>query len=83
MHFYTYVNLFVVYKFETVPTILCFHSQSQMFSLHNESAHREVHAAGLSAVKQVTTTSWCADHVEGIVVIFMGERTEDTGHCSF
>lgn len=46
------------------------------------NAHREVHAAGLSAVKQVTTASWRANHVEGIVVIFVGERTEDTGHCS-
>ena len=47
------------------------------------NAHREVHAAGLSAVKQVATASWRADHVEGIVVIFVGERTEDAGHCSF
>ena len=54
-----------------------------MFSLHNASAHREVHAAGLSAIKQVSSTARRADHVEGIVVIFVGERTEDTRHCSF
>lgn len=45
--------------------------------------YSEVHTAGLSAVEQITTTSRRAHHIDGVVVVFMGEWAENTGHCSF